>query len=54
MDKLREVENFTQEGRAEHPIQAKLGDVANKLTYLVGVFDDGTPGAQVVTRVESR
>lgn len=30
-DKLREVENFTQEGRKEHPIQAHLGDVANRI-----------------------
>jgi len=30
-DKLREVESFTQEGRKEHPIQAKFGDIANRL-----------------------
>jgi hypothetical protein len=31
VDKLREAENFTQEGRAAHPIQAKLGDLANRI-----------------------
>ncbi len=42
VDKLREVENFTQEGRAEHPIQAKLGDVANKLEdFLFGNPEHG-------------
>ena len=30
-DKLHEVENFTQEGREAHPIQAHLGDIANKI-----------------------
>jgi hypothetical protein len=30
-DKLREVENFTQEGREAHPIQAKIGDVADAI-----------------------
>lgn len=36
-DKLREVENFTKEGREAHPIQAHLGDIANKIEgYLFG------------------
>lgn len=36
-DKLRDVENFTQEGRAAHPVQAALGDIADKIEgFLVG------------------
>lgn len=36
-DKLRDVENFTQEGRAAHPIQAQLGDIANRIEgFLIG------------------
>ncbi|HXE32782.1 MAG TPA: hypothetical protein VN087_02630 [Verrucomicrobiae bacterium] len=36
-DKLRDVENFTQEGRAEHPVQAALGDVADSIEgFLIG------------------
>jgi len=31
MDKLREVESFTPEGRQEHPIQAHMGDIANRI-----------------------
>lgn len=34
-DKLRDVENLTQEGRNQHPIQAKLGDMANKIEGLL-------------------
>lgn len=34
-DKLREVENLTQEGREAHPIQAHLGDVANRIEGLL-------------------
>src|SRR6266851_3701728 len=36
-DKLRDVENMTQEGRAAHPIQAKLGDIADSIEgFLIG------------------
>jgi hypothetical protein len=31
VNKLRQIENFTQEGRHEHPIQAHLGDIANRI-----------------------
>lgn len=31
VDKLREIENFTQEGEQEHPVQAFMGHIANKL-----------------------
>ncbi len=31
VDKLREIENFTQEGKQEHPVQAHVGDIANRL-----------------------
>lgn len=34
-DKLREVQNYSQEGREQHPIQAKLGDVANAIEGLL-------------------
>lgn len=30
-DKLKEVENYTQEGEQEHPIQSKIGKVANAI-----------------------
>lgn len=33
-DKLREIENFTEEGKAEHPVQAFMGHIANKLEGL--------------------
>ena len=29
--KLQEIQNLTQEGKAEHPIQAKIGEVVNNL-----------------------
>jgi hypothetical protein len=36
-DKLRDVENMTQEGRQAHPIQAGLGDIANRIEgFLTG------------------
>jgi hypothetical protein len=34
-DKLRDIENFTQEGRKAHPIQAKIGDLANNIEGLL-------------------
>jgi hypothetical protein len=34
-DKLREIENFTQEGRKQHPIQAHVGDLANRIEGLL-------------------
>ena len=34
-DKLREVENLTQEGQAAHPIQAHIGDLANRIEGLL-------------------
>jgi hypothetical protein len=34
-DKLREIENFTQEGRQQHPIQAHVGDLANRIEGLL-------------------
>lgn len=30
-DKLREIENFTPEGAAQHPVQAFMGHIANRL-----------------------
>ena len=34
-DKLRDLENMTQEGRAAHPILAQVGDVANRIEGLL-------------------
>lgn len=34
-DKLREVENLTQEGQAAHPIQAHIGALANRIEGLL-------------------
>lgn len=34
-EKLKQVENMTQEGREAHPIQAKIGDLANSIEGLL-------------------
>ena len=47
-EKLREVQNFTQEGQKEHPIQAHLGDIANRIEgFLFG--NEAHPEAAIGT-----
>jgi hypothetical protein len=52
-DKLKEVESFTPEGKAAHPIQAKLGEIADSIEgFLFGgsvSHDIGTKGNGILT-----